>query len=456
MTFRLLVVDDEKNIREGLAASLEMDGYEVVTAVDGDEGFKRFGKGDIDLVITDLRMPGLSGEELLQRISAESPGIPVIVLTGHGTVENAVEAMRQGAWDFLTKPVNLDHLSQLVKRALQNRELALKHRQLEEEIEQQKQFETIIGTSAPMRRVFDTISRVAPTKVSILITGESGVGKELVADAIHELSPRKGKPLIKVHCAALAESLLESDLFGHEKGSFTGAVSRRRGRFELANEGTLFLDEIGEIDQNIQIKLLRVLQDKKFERLGGEETIETDVRIVTATNKDLKAEIEKGNFREDLYFRLDVVNIHVPPLRERKDDIPLLLTAFLKEFSRENSKTIEGVNEKARAALYAYDWPGNVRELRNCIESAVVMARRPVIGMEDLPPTLRQGNDEGWIRIPLGTTLEEAEKIVIRDTLSAQQGKKSKTADLLGIGRKTLHRKLAEWGEDGGEGIPLS
>jgi DNA-binding NtrC family response regulator len=444
MTFRLLVVDDEKNIREGLAASLEMDGYEVVTAVDGDEGFKRFGKGDIDLVITDLRMPGLSGEELLQRISAESPGIPVIVLTGHGTVENAVEAMRQGAWDFLTKPVNLDHLSQLVKRALQNRELALKHRQLEEELEQQKQFETIIGTSAPMRRVFDTISRVAPTKVSILITGESGVGKELVADAIHELSPRKGKPLIKVHCAALAESLLESDLFGHEKGSFTGAVSRRRGRFELANEGTLFLDEIGEIDQNIQIKLLRVLQDKKFERLGGEETIETDVRIVAATNKDLKAEIEKGNFREDLYFRLNVVNIHVPSLRERKDDIPLLITAFLKEFSRENSKTIEGVSEKARAALYAYDWPGNVRELRNCIESAVVMTRGTLIGMEDLPPTLRQGNDEGWIRIPLGTTLEEAEKIVIRDTLSAQQGNKSKTADLLGIGRKTLHRKLAD------------
>jgi DNA-binding NtrC family response regulator len=444
MKFRLLIVDDEKNIREGLAAALEMDGYEVVTAVDGDAGLKRFGKGDIDLVITDLRMPGLSGEELLRHVSTESPGIPVIVLTGHGTVENAVEAMRQGAWDFLTKPVNLDHLSQLVKRALQNRELTLKHRQLEEELEQKKQFETIIGTSAPMRRVFDTISRAAPTRASILITGESGVGKELVADAIHELSPRKGKPLIKVHCAALAESLLESELFGHEKGSFTGALARRRGRFELANEGTLFLDEIGEIDQNIQIKLLRVLQEKKFERLGGEETIETDVRIVTATNKDLKAEIERGNFREDLYFRLNVVNIHVPPLRERKDDIPLLLTAFLKEFTQENSKTIEGVSEKARAALYAYDWPGNVRELRNCIESAVVMARRPLIDMEDLPPTLRQGNDEGWIRIPMGSSLEDAEKIVIRDTLSAQQGNKSKAADVLGIGRKTLHRKLGE------------
>jgi DNA-binding NtrC family response regulator len=452
MKFRLLVVDDEKNIREGLAASLKMDGYEVVTALDGDEGFRRFGKGDIDLVITDLRMPGLSGEELLRRICAESPGIPVIVLTGHGTVENAVEAMRQGAWDFLTKPVNLDHLSQLVKRALQNRELALKHRELEEELEQKKQFETIIGTSAPMRRVFDTISRAAPTRASILITGESGVGKELVADAIHGLSPRKDKPLIKVHCAALAESILESELFGHEKGSFTGAVSRRRGRFELANEGTLFLDEIGEIDQNIQIKLLRVLQEKKFERLGGEETVETDVRIVAATNKDLKAEIEKGNFREDLYFRLNVVNIHVPPLRERKDDIPLFIAAFLREFAGENRKTIEGVSEKARAAIYAYDWPGNVRELRNCLESAVVMTPGPLIGIEDLPPTLRQGNDEGWIRIPLGSTLEDAEKIIIRDTLSAQRGNKSKTADVLGIGRKTLHRKLAEFGaEFGGE-----
>ncbi|MDR1374752.1 MAG: sigma-54 dependent transcriptional regulator, partial [Treponema sp.] len=284
MSFKLLIADDEKNIRQGLAAALEMDGYQVETAAAGDEGWKRFQKGDIDLVITDLRMPGLSGEEFLRRISAETPGIPVIILTGHGTVENAVEAMRNGAYDFLTKPVNLDRLSLLVKRALANRELVLKHRRLEEELEHKKQFRTIIGTSAPMRRIFDTISRAAPAKASILITGESGVGKELVADAIHELSPRKDKPLIKVHCAAIPDTLIESELFGHEKGAFTGAVSRRRGRFELANEGTLFLDEIGEIDQNIQIKLLRALQEKKFERVGGEETLEVDVRIVAATN----------------------------------------------------------------------------------------------------------------------------------------------------------------------------
>jgi DNA-binding NtrC family response regulator len=303
-----------------------------------------------------------------------------------------------------------------------------------------------------MRRVFDTLSRVAPARASVLITGESGVGKELVANAIHELSPRKNKPLIKVHCAALAASLLESELFGHEKGAFTGAVSRIRGRFELANEGTLFLDEIGEIDQNIQIKLLRVLQERQFERVGGEETIETDVRIVAATNKDLKAEIEKGTFREDLYFRLNVVNIEVPPLRERKDDIPLLLSAFIKEFADENAKPVEGVDDKARAALYAYDWPGNIRELRNCVESAVVMSRGRLITEDDLPPGIREQSGASWIRIPLGSSLEDSERIIIRDTLSSLKGNKSEAARVLGIGRKTLHRRLAgmqdtEWGE---------
>ena len=448
MKFRLLVAEDEKNIREGLAEGLELDGHEVETAADGDEALRRFQKGDIDMVVTDLKMPGLSGEELLEKIQAESPGTPVIILTGHGTVESAVKAMRLGAWDFLTKPVNLDYLSLLVRRALDNRELVLKHRRLEEEITRHKRFQTIIGKSPPMLRVFDTTKRAAPTKASILITGESGVGKELVADAIHDLSPRKDKPLIKVHCAALASSLLESELFGHEKGAFTGANVRKRGCFELANEGTLFLDEIGEIDQAVQIKLLRVLQEKKFERVGGEETIETDVRIVAATNKDLKAEIEKGNFREDLYFRLNVVNIDVPPLRRRKDDLPLLITAFLQEFAEENNKKIEGIDDRARSCLYAYDWPGNVRELRNCMESAVVMSRGALITEEDLPPGLRKGSDEGWIRIPLGTSMAEAEKIIIRETVSGQKGNKSKAADILGIGRKTLHRKLPGWTED--------
>jgi len=375
----------------------------------------------------------------------------VIILTGHGTVEGAVAAMRDGAWDFLSKPVDLDHLSLKVKRALENRELFFQHRRMEEELEHKRQFKSIIGNSRNMREVFDTMSKAAPTKASILITGESGVGKELVADGIHELSPRKDMPLVKVHCAALTASLLESELFGHEKGAFTGAVSKRRGRFELASGGTLFLDEIGEIDQNIQIKLLRVLQEKKFERVGGEQTVETDVRIVTATNKDLKAEIEKGNFREDLYFRLNVVNIHVPPLRERKDDIPLLAAAFLKEFADENGKKIEGIQEKARSRLYAYEWPGNIRELRNCIESAVVMCQSNNITVDDLPPALRGAADDGWIHIRLGANMEECEKIIIHETITHCGGNKSKAAETLEIGRKTLLRKLAEYESGGSE-----
>ncbi|MDR0495967.1 MAG: sigma-54 dependent transcriptional regulator [Treponema sp.] len=448
MKFKILVVDDEKNIREGLAASLEMDGYNTVCAAGGEEGWKLFGKGDIDLVITDLRMPGMDGEELMRRILAESPGFPVIILTGHGTVENAVSAMREGAWNFLTKPVKLDHLSMVVKRALENRELVLRHSEMEAELERGRLSKNMLGKSPGMRNVFDTVSRAAPTKASILISGESGVGKELVANAIHELSPRKGKPFIKVHCAALSAGILESELFGHEKGAFTGAVSRRRGRFELANGGTLFLDEIGEIDQSIQIKLLRVLQEREFERVGGEETVETDVRIVAATNKDLKAEIEKGNFREDLYFRLNVVNINVPPLRERKDDIPVLADVFLKGFAAENGKKIEGIHEKAYSRLCAYEWPGNIRELQNCIESAVVMCRKNLITEEDLPLILQSSSDDNWVRIPLNVSLEEAEKLLFRASVNFYKGNKSKAAEVLGIGRKTLRRKIGDSDED--------
>jgi DNA-binding NtrC family response regulator len=445
MKFKILVADDEKGIREGLAESLESDGHDVVIVEDGEAAWKRFQKGDIDLAIIDLRMPGMNGDELLKRIKSESLAVPVIVLTGHGTVKDAVEAMRNGAWDFLTKPVDIDRLSILVKRALGNRARRLEREHLEEELERHRINSAIIGTSETIRRVFDTVERVAPTRASVLITGESGVGKELIADSIHRLSPRRDRPFIKVHCAALAESILESELFGHEKGSFTGATARKRGKFELANGGTLFLDEIGEIDQNIQIKLLRVLQEKRFERVGGEETIEVDIRLVAATNKDLKVEIEKRNFREDLYYRLNVVTIFVPPLRERKDDIPLLINAFSKKFAEENNKPIEGVDEKARSCLFNYDWPGNVRELRNCIESAVVMCKGPFIKEEDLPPTIRSATEDGWIRIPLGTTLGKVEEIIIRETLAAQKGNKSETAKVLKIGRKTLHRKLAEF-----------
>lgn len=445
MKFNVMVVDDEKNIREGLGKTLQLDGYNVILAADGEDAYQELKAGEIDLIIADLKMPRLSGEKLLTMVVAEYPTIPVIILTGHGTIEAAVTAMRNGAYDFLTKPINLDRFSLLVKRALSNRELVLQHRALQEELEKRKQFPNIIGKSAQMKKIFEVVNQVAPTKASVLITGESGVGKELFADAIHYNSPRAGKPFIKVHCAALSETLLESELFGHEKGAFTGAIGKKKGRFELADGGTIFLDEIGEINQNIQIKILRVLQEKTFERVGGEETLKVDIRLISATNKDLMEEIKKGTFREDLYYRLNVVNIAIPPLRERKEDVSLLIAAFIKEFAKENDKNIEGIDPKAKSNLYNYSWPGNVRELRNCIESAVVMCKGNIITEEDLPSYI-QADSDNYIKISLGITLAEAEKEIIRNTLNYQKGNKTRTADLLGIGRKTLHRKLKEYG----------
>ena len=445
MQYTILIIDDEKNIREGLGAALEMEGYKIALASDGKAGLERLIKGDIDLVITDLRMPEVSGEHVLAKVTAENPGVPVIVLTGHGSIDSAVDAMRNGAYDFLTKPLNLDQLVLIVKRALQGRELVLKHKELQEELNSRKSFESIIGKSAEMQKIFEIVRKAAGSKASVLITGESGVGKELIANALHNLSPRRDNSLIKVHCAALSENLLESELFGHEKGAFTGATSLKRGRFELANGGTIFLDEIGEIDQNVQIKILRVLQDKRFERVGGEETLEVDVRVIAATNRDLEAEIAAGRFREDLYYRLNVVHIHVPPLRDRRDDIPLLITAFLQEFAKENGKTIEGIDSRARSALYKFDWPGNIRQLRNCLESAVVMSSGPIIKLEDLPPSIAGSSQADIIEVPAGIPMSEAEKMLILQNLAINKGNKTKTADILGIGRKTLHRKLDEY-----------
>jgi len=446
MKFNILIAEDEKNIREGLAKNLEMDGYNVYGAEDGQRALELMAQEEIDLVITDLKMPRLSGEQLLKEVVQHWPTVSVIVLTGHGTIETAVQAMRDGAFDFLTKPLNLDRLSLLVKRALSTRELVLQHRALQEELENRKQLNKIIGKSPIMQKIFDVLKQVGPTKASVLITGESGVGKELIADAIHQLSPRAPKAFVKVHCAALSETLLESELFGHEKGAFTGAVNRKRGRFELAHLGSLFLDEIGEINQAVQIKILRVLQEKKFERVWGEDTVEVDVRIIAATNRDLKKEIEEGRFREDLYYRLNVVNLFIPPLRERKEDIPLLIAAFLKEFSEENGKRINGLDTKARAALLRYNWPGNIRELRNTLESAVVLAKSDIITPDDLPSHISQEGDEDFVKLPIGITMNDAEKELIRATLAAEKGNKSKAADVLGIGRKTLHRKIAEYG----------
>lgn len=448
MKRNILVVDDEKNIRSGLALALEMEGYTTFTAEDGQEAWNLINKQGVDLVITDLRMPKMGGNELLNRITSSYPNLPVIVLTGHGTVENAVEAMRKGAIDFFTKPVNLDRLTLVVQKALSTHDLAREHEELKAEVAQLKkrnQFEHIIGKSQKMVNLMETVSQVAPTKASVLITGESGVGKELVADAIHELSTRSSGPFIKVHCAALTSTLLESELFGHEKGSFTGAVAQKRGRFELADGGTIFLDEIGEIDLPTQVKLLRVLQERTFERVGGESTITVDVRIVCATNRDLLQEVQAGNFREDLYYRLNVVNLLVPPLRERKEDIPLLMTSFLAQYKEENNRPIEGFSAQAKRALLSYDWPGNIRELRNSIESAVVLARTSVIELEDLPPQVSLAQSSSSVSLSVGVTLAEAEKHLIIATLELEGGNKTKAAQTLGIGRKTLHRKLQEY-----------
>ena len=445
MKFTLLVIDDEKNIREGLAADFEMDGYDVKIAANGDEGLEFLSKGDIDLVITDLRMPGTSGEDVLKKVTREMPGIPVIVLTGHGSIDAAVSAMQNGAYDFLTKPLNLEHLELVVKRALKGRELSLQHQDLLSEVKS-KSSDNMIGKSPSLQKVNNLINKVADSKISILITGESGVGKEVVADAIQQKSSRRDKPFIKVHCAALSESLLESELFGHEKGAFTGAETLHKGKFELADGGTIFLDEIGEINPGVQVKLLRVLQEKKFERVGGEKTIEVDVRVISATNKTLEDEVKQKHFREDLYFRLKGIEIMVPPLRERKDDIPLLLNNFLLKYNKENNKNIKGFSNSAKNILFNYDWPGNVRELQHCVESAVVMASGDEIQAEDLTIKLEDKKNSSGILVPYGISLEDAEKMIILENLESNNGNKTKTADILKIGRKTLHRKLNEYG----------
>lgn len=447
----VLIVDDEKNIRSGLALAFEDEGYDTLEAENGEVAWNIINKKSVDLVITDLRMPVMSGYELLKRAASTFPTLPIIVLTGHGSIEDAVKAMQDGAIDFFTKPVDLDHIMLTAKKALNNSKIIEQNIKLTQEITTLKQkamlSKTIIGKSEKLTKMMSTIEQVAPTKATVLITGESGVGKELVADALHSLSDRKDGPFIKVHCASLSANLLESELFGHEKGSFTGAVSQKKGRFELANGGTIFLDEIGEIDANTQVKILRVLQEREFERVGGTQTIHTDVRVVAATNRNLEEEVKKGNFREDLYYRLNVVHIEVPPLRERKEDIPLLLNSFLNEFNNENSKNIEGFTPQARKLLCSYSWPGNIRQLRNSIESAVVLSRGKLIDVEDLPEQVVNHENESELSIKVGLSLDEAEKLFIMSTLDYCGGNKTKASEMLKIGRKTLHRKLEEYGK---------
>lgn len=443
----LLIADDEKNILSGLRLAFEDEGYTVITASDGKEAWEKLQKNIVDLVITDLRMPEMDGYELLKRISSSYPTLPVIVLTGHGTIETAVETMRDGAIDFFTKPVDIDKLSLVVRKSITATELKEQNRKLSEELKKlrrEKGYSKIVGRSQKVVDMLRLIEQVADTRATVLITGESGTGKELVADALVALSSRSDKPFVKVHAASLSSSLLEDELFGHEKGAFTGAVSMKKGRFELADGGTIFLDEIGEIDSATQVKLLRVLQEREFERVGGEKPISVDVRVICATNRNLLEEVKKGNFREDLYYRLNVVHIEVPPLRERKEDIDLLAASFLETFNSEDKRKIEGFTPAAKKALLSYSWPGNIRELKNAIESAVVLARGKNIDKDDLPQQVRDSGSGARIAFDLPITLDEAERRLILETISYAKGNKTKAAELLGIGRKTISRRMQD------------
>ena len=437
----ILIVDDEKNTREGLRRGLESPAHELLLAADAAEALGVLTTRKVDLVLTDLRMPGESGLDLMRRARAAKSDAIFILLTAYGTVETAVQAMKEGAYDYLTKPVNLDELGMMVHRAIASR------RPSDEEAAG-RGFDALIGDSLAMARIKGLVRQVAPTRATVLIEGESGTGKELIARAIHSLSDRSARPFVAVHCAALAEGVLESELFGHERGAFTGAVRRHLGRFEMADRGTLFLDEVGDTAPGTQVKLLRVIQEQTFERVGGTETVNVDVRLITATNASLEKLMREGRFREDLFYRLNVIRLEVPPLRDRKEDIPLLAAAFLNEFNALNGTRISGFAPDALAALAAYGWPGNVRELRNCVEGLVVLCRGTEIALSDLPGKIREGAQEAGDtpRAPGGATIRDAERKMIEDALAKAGGSRTEAARALGISRRTLHRKINRYG----------
>ncbi len=442
----ILVIDDEESMRDSCRQTLSRDGNRVRAAADGSTGLSMIEAESFDLIILDLKMPGLSGMEVLKRIKGDDPEAVVIVITGYATIESAVEAMKSGAYDFIPKPFTPDSLRAIVKRALDKRELILENVLLRSELEASLGPEVIVGQSKSMKKVEQLVRKVGPTDTTILISGESGTGKELVARAIHRCSGRKDKPFVAVDCGSLVENLFESELFGHVKGSFTGATATKYGRFELANGGTLFFDEIGNISLNIQTKLLRVLQEREITKVGSSQVIKVDVRIVAATNKDLQEAVKAGIFREDLFYRLSVVPISLPPLRERRDDIALLANYFLKKYNKKRKKNIRSITDRAMEALVEYDWPGNVRELENAIERAVVLAENEVIKPSDL---LYYGlSVERPASSDVGTPrrLIDVEKEHITETLNMFKGHRGKTAEWLGIDRKTLRSKLKKYG----------
>ncbi len=438
----VLVVEDDAENRTAMVKVLEAVEYKVLETDNGQQALDMLQEENIDIMVTDLRLPIMDGVELLKRAKAIEQDIEVIMITGHGTVEVAVEAIKEGAYDFITKPVKKAQLLRAVEKAAEKQYLSRENRELRQQLNRSGA-RRIIYASTDMRNIARMVEQVAPSTATVLITGESGTGKEVIADAIHSASPRRMKPLIKVSCAALPDTLLESELFGYEKGAFTGANTRKEGRFELANGGTLFLDEIGEISPAVQVKLLRVLQDGKFERLGGTRTIDADVRILAATNKDLHKEVEEKRFREDLFYRLNVINIRIPSLRERKEDVQLLAMHFLKLYADKNNKPIDGFAEEAMLALTSYDWPGNVRELENAIERSVVFTNGTQIPLSVLPQSVSAfAESRHSLTFKIGTPLRELERKAIDITLHHTRGDKNMAARLLGIATRTIYRHL--------------
>ncbi len=458
MTDRLLVVDDEPSMREFLEILLAQEGYQVATAASGEEGLKIYRQLEPDLILTDVKMPGMSGLDLIREIHALDAAIPIIAITAYASADDAIRAVREGAYDYLSKPFQIEDLRIIIRNALEARRLRRENVELRRSIDEQHRFGEIVGKSPQMDEVFSLISRIAPSKANVLIIGESGTGKELVARAIHKDSGRSDRPFVTVNCTAIPENLLESEMFGHMKGSFTGAVANKQGLVEAAHTGTLFLDEVGDISLAIQAKLLRFLQDRGSRRVGGTDEKKIDVRIIAATNKKLEKEMEEGNFREDLYYRLNVIRIRLPPLRERDEDIPLLMDHFLKKFAAEQGKNIRKVSSLVMRVLCNYHYPGNVRELENIIERCVTLEQSDQLTAENLPPKLIEGTQDTTrplteTEIPhdgidLNHTLDNVERDLINRALGITGGNRSRAARLLGISFRSLRYRLVKLGMD--------
>jgi len=448
--YRVLIVDDNEAHAEALSDSLQSDGHSCTLAHSGKEGIRQLSEQLFDVILTDLVMPDVSGLEVVKRARSEQPDAVVILITGRGSERDAVAAFRDGATDYLTKPVDIAELRARLSRAVEHVRLRRDYVELRRQIDKRAGFEGIIGSSAPMQRLFEVLGQISATNVTVLILGESGTGKELVARAIHENSPRKEGHFVAVNCAALSEGLIESELFGHVKGAFTGAFAHKEGRMVYADRGTLFLDEVGDMPLSTQAKLLRVLETREVQPVGGNKTQKVDIRLLAATNRDLKQMVKEGRFREDLMYRLAVVSIELPPLRDRKSDIPLLIDHYVGELAAAHKRSVRGITPEARSALLRYDWPGNVRELRNALENMVLLARGEVLGIEDIPETVKgapAGGAEGGGGFELaGRSMEEVERALIGANLALMGGNREKTAKVLGMGERTLYRKIKEYG----------